>query len=43
MVMWRWLARITAGISMGLFGLLLLAGILLVVCGAFVFYLFITG
>jgi hypothetical protein len=42
-LMWRWLARISVGLSMGIFGLLLFAGILLVVIGAVVFYLFISG
>jgi hypothetical protein len=41
--MWRWLARLSVGLSMGLVGLLLIAGILLVIAGAFVFYRFITG
>jgi hypothetical protein len=41
--MWRWLARITAGLSIGVFGLLLLAASLLLLAGAVVFYRMITG
>ena len=41
--MWRWLARISTGLSIGTFGLLLLGGLVIVLAGLFVFYLMITG
>ena len=41
--MWRLLARFAVGLSMSVFGVMLIIGLLSIVGGVVVFYLFVTG
>jgi hypothetical protein len=41
--MWRWLARLSVGLSLGIFTLLLLLGALILLGGIVVFYQLTTG
>ena len=41
--MWRLLARFAVGLSMSVFGVMVIIGLLLVIGGVVVLYLFVTG
>lgn len=41
--MWRWLARITTGIALGVFGLLFIAFAVLLLWGLYTFYWWLQG